>query len=333
MRGEGPIRLLVSRAVRQSLGATLLAAADGRVLELLALEDIADDATQTVHAAFISRDITGQSTKHEPAAPLLACHAVLRRSTELAWVHTHSAGADRPIYAELRSRGISVTTSSGANADIVAHTALAGVLALARRLPQLMSAQREHRWAPLQAAPAPRSLVGQTAVLVGWGPIGRHLQPLLAVLGLRVLVVRQGSEPAGPAIETFGTHHLALALPRADWLLLACPLTDRTRRLIDGAALALLPAGAHLVNVARGEIVDQAALVQGLQGGRLAGAFIDVFEHEPLPANSPLWDLPNVIVTPHCAGYSDSHAPRVGAIFADNLGRWLHGQPLLHAIE
>ncbi len=332
MSRPGPARVLVSRAVRDSLGADLVAAANGQPLQLLALEDIAADATQTVHAAFISRDITGLSTKHVTDTPLRDGYAVLRRSPELRWVHTHSAGADRPIYAELRARGVAVTTSSGANAQVVAQTALAGLLALARRFPQLMAAQRERRWAPLQAGPAPRDLVGQTAVLVGWGPIARTLQPLLSLLGLRVRVVRQGAEAAGPGIQTFAFTQLHQALPGADWLLLACPLNTQTQGLIDAAALAALPRGAHLINVARGEVVVQPALIEALQSGHLAGAFLDVFEREPLPADSPLWTLPGVITTPHCAGYSDSHAPRVAAIFADNLQRWLQGQPLLHAI-
>jgi phosphoglycerate dehydrogenase-like enzyme len=326
-------RVLVSRAVLESRGTELHdAAAGGRPLQLLALEDIAADATQTVHAAFVSRDITGLSTKLVPDTPLRDCYAVLRRSPELQWVHTHSAGADRPIYAELRSRGVAVTTSSGANAKVVAQTALAGLLALARRFPQLMAAQRERRWAPLQAGPAPRDLVGQTAVIVGWGPIARALQPVVTLLGLQVVVVRRGAEAAGPGVETLPFTRLQHALPRADWLVLACPLNAQTHGLIGAAALAALPRGAHLINVARGEVVVQAALVEALRSGHLAGAFLDVFEHEPLPADSPLWTQPGVIVTPHSAGYSDSHAPRVAAIFADNLRRWLAGAPLLHTI-
>jgi phosphoglycerate dehydrogenase-like enzyme len=328
----GAARVLVSRAVRDRLGSPPCELAQGRPLQLLALEDIAADATQTVDAAFVSRDITGLSTKQVLDTPLRDCYAVLRRSSALEWVHTHSAGADRPIYAELRARGVAVTTSSGANAQVVAQTALAGLLALARRFPELMAAQRERRWAPLQAGPAPRDLVGQTAVLVGWGPIGRALQPMLTLLGLKVLVVRRSAAPAGSDVRTLPCTALPGVLPRADWLVLACPLNAETQGLVDAAALAALPRGAHLINVARGEVVVQAALVDALQSGHLAGAFLDVFEHEPLPPDALLWTLPGVIITPHSAGYSDSHAPRVAAIFADNLRRWLAGAPLLHAV-
>lgn len=142
--------------------------------------------------AFVSRDVTGLSTKHVLTEELLAFYAVLRRSEALQWVHIHSAGADRPIYPELRARGVSVCTSSGANAEVVAQTALAGLLALARRFPQLMAAQQARTWAPLVGeAQAPRDLAGQTAVLVGWGPIGQGLGAFLRLLGLKLVVVRQ----------------------------------------------------------------------------------------------------------------------------------------------
>jgi phosphoglycerate dehydrogenase-like enzyme len=117
-------------------------------------------------------------------------------------------------------------------------------------------------------------------------------------------------------------------LPRAQWLLLACPLTPQTQGLIDAAALAMLPRGAQLINVARGEVVVESALVAALQGGHLGGAFLDVFEHEPLPADSALWSLPGVMVTPHSAGPSAGNAARTAAIFLDNLQRWVQGQPL-----
>ena len=325
-------RVLLSRQVLALHGDALRTAAPGRAVNFVVLEDARNDALLTFNAAFISRDITGLSTKHVTQQPLLDCHAALRRSPALAWVHTHSAGADRPIYAELRARCVTVTTSSGANAQVVAHTALAGLLALARRFPALMQAQRERRWAPLQAGPAPRDLAGQTAVLVGWGPIARALQPLLALLGMTVVVVRRGAEPAGPGIESVSFEHLQQVLPRADALLLACPLNAQTRGLIDAAALRAMPPASCLINVSRGEVVVQDALIAALQAGHLGGAFLDVVEHEPLPADSPLWTLPGVIVTPHSAGFSDSHAPRVLALFCDNLRRWLHGEPLLHGV-
>lgn len=119
-------------------------------------------------------------------------------------------------------------------------------------------------------------------------------------------------------------------MPRADALLLACPLNAQTHGLIDAKALRAMPPASCLVNVSRGEVVRQDALVDALQSGQPAGAYLDVFEHEPLPTDSPLWALPCVIVTPHSAGFSDSHAPRLVALFCDNLRRWLHGETLAH---
>jgi len=117
-------------------------------------------------------------------------------------------------------------------------------------------------------------------------------------------------------------------LPRTDWLVLACPLTATTRGLVNAQMLQALPPGAHLINVARGEVVVQDELIAVLQSGHLGGAFLDVFEHEPLPAESPLWSLPNVMVTPHAAGHSDGNAERVNQMFLNNLERWMSDQPL-----
>jgi phosphoglycerate dehydrogenase-like enzyme len=323
-------RLLLSAATQRALGAAV-AGWEREGLQVVTLEAALLDDSITVDAAFISRDVTGLSTKHRVLEPLAGCYRVLRRSPQLAWVHSHSAGADRPIYAELAARGVAVTTSAGANADVVAQTALAGVLALSRRFPQLVAAQARREWAPLVAAgPAPPDLAGQTLVLVGWGGIAQRLQRWLTMLGLTVIIVRYSAGAAGDGIETVRYAELATVLPRAQWLLLACPLSDSTRRLVDAAALSALPVGAMLVNVARGEVVDEAALIAALQSGHLGGAFLDVFEHEPLPASSPLWALPGVMITPHAAGHAAGNAARAAAIFTDNLGRWLRGKPLLN---
>lgn len=328
-------RLLLSARTQAALAPALAAAGAGSAFEVVTLEQAADDDNLAVDAAFISRDVTGLSTKHQVQEPLAGCHCLLRRSAQagrLAWVHTHSAGADRPIYAELMAHHVAVSTSAGANADVVAQTALGAVLALSRRFPALMAAQARREWAPLVAGPLPPDLAGQTVVLVGWGAIARRLQPWLAMLGLRVVVVRHSAEPAAPDVPTQRYADLPAVLPQAQWLLLACPLSAATRGLVDAAALARLPAGAMLVNVARGEIVDEPALIDALARGRLGGAFLDVFAQEPLPAESPLWALPGVMITPHAAGHAAGNAARVAAIFTDNLGRWLRGEPLVNRV-
>lgn len=319
------LRILLSPPARERLAPAIAAALDGAPHALVTVDDAEAAAADL---AFVSRDVTGLSTKHQVLPATARFYDALAAAPGLRWIHTHAAGADRPVLLAARARGVLVTTSSGANAAVVAQSALAGMLALARHLPQLLAAQRERRWAPLIGAGLPRDLAGQTAMVVGWGPIGRQIGRLLRALGLRVVAVRHGTQPAGDGIPTVGYDALGAVLPRADWLVLACPLTERTRGLIGAAELARLPPGARVVNVARGEVVDEPALVAALQQGRLAGAFLDVFAHEPLPAASPLWDLPNVIATPHSAGFSDGNEARVDAIFLDNLRRWRRGEPL-----
>lgn len=327
-----PLRILLSPQARQELAPAIAGLLAQCAHEVVTLGDCDAAAQTTVDLAFISRDVTGRSTKHVLTDDSEAFYAVLRRSSELRWVHIHSAGADRPVYSELRSRGVQVTTSSGANAEVVAQTALAGLLALARRFPQLMAAQQARTWAPLVLQP-PRDLAGQTAVVVGWGPIGQRIGTFLRMLGLRLIVVRQSP----PSVAELGIEMLNFAafpavLPRADWLVLACPLTEQTRGLVNREALMGLPAGACILNVARGEVLVERDLIAALRHGSLGGAFLDVFEHEPLGSDSPLWGLGNVIVTPHSAGHSDGNYRRVADMFLSNLARWHAGQPLQNSI-
>jgi D-2-hydroxyacid dehydrogenase (NADP+) len=331
-----PLRILLSDAARDCLGPRIANALGARPFELLSINTLATSLVGDADIAFISRDVTGRSTKHELAPALQACYDTLRRAPSLQWVHIHSAGADRPVYGDLQARGVAITTSSGTNASVVAQTAIAGLLALARRFPQLMAAQRSHTWAPLidsNGIAFARDLDGQTAVIVGWGPIGQQIGRLLTALGLRTIVVRRSAAAVDGVHQVVGFDELDEALPKADWLILACPLTDTTRGLINRRTLALLPPGAQLINVSRGEVVNEPNLIAALQSGQLAGAFLDVFAHEPLPAESPLWDLPNVIVTPHTAGHSDGHFERVAQAFVDNLVRWVVGQSMANRVD
>jgi phosphoglycerate dehydrogenase-like enzyme len=163
-------------------------------------------------------------------------------------------------------------------------------------------------------------------VVAGFGPVGRHVARLLDALGLRVSVLRRAGGTAVDESHTWPAHpyeHIDALLPQADWLVLACPLSDRTRSLLNARRMACMPRGARIVNVARGEVVDEAALI---------AALLDVFAYEPLPADSPLWSLPNVIATPHTAGHSDGNATRVAQMFLDNLARWLCDEPLAQRI-
>jgi phosphoglycerate dehydrogenase-like enzyme len=317
-------------------GALVAARMGQRPYALISLEAAAAEQRTDAQVAFISREVTGTSTKHEIHPALQQVYALLRQSPSLQWVHIHSAGADRQIYLDLLAKGVQITTSSGANAQVVAAVALAGILALARRFPLLWAEQQTRQWLPMMGARMPRDLPGQTATIVGWGPIGQKLGSLLQALGLQVVVVRQQvAEPQHPpseGVEMVTFESWTQVLPKTDWLILACPLTSKTRQLVNASALAALPQGAHLINVARGEVVDEPALVAALQSGHLGGAFLDVFAHEPLPPDSPLWAMPQVMITPHAAGHSDGNESRVGQMFLDNLRCWTEGAPLRNSV-
>lgn len=317
------IRILLSRSTAERLREPIARVMDGRAYDLRIAEPTLGHAHDDVDIAFISRDVTGASTKHVVMESLQAFYESLRASPGLRWVHVHSAGLDRPIFPELQARGVAVSASAGANSEPVMQTALAGLLALNRRMHVLLDAQRQGRWLKATEMVVPRDLAGQTAVIVGWGSIGQRLGAVLRLLGLKIAVVRSSATPVDAETETVAFEDIGKLLPRADWLILACPLSDRTRRLVDARVLAMLPKGAHLVNVARGEVVVEADLIAALQSGHLGGAYLDVYEHEPLDAASPLWRLPNVIATPHAAGHSDGNARRVDAIWLDKLAQWV----------
>jgi phosphoglycerate dehydrogenase-like enzyme len=170
--------------------------------------------------------------------------------------------------------------------------------------------------------------------VLGLGHIGKEIGRLARVLGLKVIGIRRSPrEPDDPVDELYTPENLHKVLPRADWLVVACPLTPETKGLVDCGVLAALPVGARLINIARGEIVDESALIQALTSQRLAGAYLDVFQKEPLPAESPLWDLPNVYVTPHNASAAAGNDDRVYSIFLENLSRWRRTQPLLNEVK
>jgi len=230
------------------------------------------------------------------------------------------------------ARGVRVTTSSGANAAAVAHSVLTGVMMLARGALTWLDAQRRHAWEPLRGARARRELSEQTAIVVGLGPIGRNITALLNLLGVRVIGVRRSPSPEDAARDIHAYAALPALVSQAEWLILACPLSDETRNLVDAKTLAALPPGACVVNVARGGIVDESALIDELRSGRLGGAYLDVFEVEPLPAESAFWDLPNVVISPHSAGSSAGHNGRAAAIFIDNFGRYMRNETLRNEV-
>ena len=286
-------------------------------------------------AALISRDVTATSTKQKIIPSTQVFYDLLLSSPDLRWVQIHSAGADRQIYLDLMKQGVSISGSSGVNAPIVMQNAIAGILMLARKFPQMLKAQTEHRWDSLINYPLPEDLSGQTAVIVGRGPIGDAIAKALHVFGVKTISVGFNAalkEQQASKDDLIHISRLHQVLPQAQWLVLACPLSNETRGLIDREALNLLPSGAHIINIARGEIINEPDLIAALQSKKLGGAYLDVFASEPLDPASPLWDMENVIVTPHSAGHSAGNEQRVLELFVSNLHLFAQGQVLKNQI-
>lgn len=327
--------LLLSPQVHDAFASRLQAAAGGTLRFAVAdpQRPLSAEALAELDIALMSLDVIGTSTRTVLTPAMQHFGDLLRTAPRLQWLHVPTAGVDRPVFQEMLRRGVRVTTSSGANAAAVAHTALMGVLVLARGGLAWMHAQREHRWEPLRGAEAPQDLAGQTAIVVGHGPIGRTIARLLEAFGLRVHKLRHTPTPGDAAQGIHGYDALPALAPTAQWLVIACPLTPVTRRLVGAEVLNAMPRGACVVNVGRGGVLDEAALLDALASGHIAGAHLDVFEQEPLPGDSPFWDLPNVLVSPHNAGSSQQYAERSVRMFIDNLPRWQRGEPLLHEAD
>jgi phosphoglycerate dehydrogenase-like enzyme len=286
-------------------------------------------------AALISRDVTATSTKQKIIPSTQSFYDLLLNASDLKWVQLHSAGADRQIYLDLMKQGVTISGSSGVNAPIVMQTAITGILMLARHFPNMLQAQAERRWDSLINYPLPLDLSGQTAVIVGRGPIGSGIAKVLEVFGVKTILVGFNDALKEQNHSAFNVIHISQmkqVLPQAQWLILACPLSKETRNLIDQSIIQLLPDAARIVNVARGEIICEADLITALQSKKLAGAYLDVFASEPLNANSPLWSMENVIVTPHSAGHSAGNESRVLELFVENLRLFASGQVLKNQI-
>jgi phosphoglycerate dehydrogenase-like enzyme len=325
--------LLVSHQCNVEHGAdlTTLASQEGLALELVVLPAerdarLADAHCARVEAAFFSGDVFPEYSRQFFSAA--------RRASSLKWLHVFNTGVDHPIYTEMLARGVRLTTSSGSTAEPIAQSAIAALLMLARNFPHWIAAQTRHAWEPMQGSGVPQDLKGQTVLIVGLGHIGKAFAHIARAIGLHVVGVRRSERRADdPVDELHPPTRLPELLPRAHWLLLACPLTPETKQLIDADALARLPQGARVINVARGEIVDEPALIAALKRGHVAGAYLDVFDNEPLPSDSPLWDMPNVLLTPHNSAAAAGNDVRVYDIFRKNLRCWMQGRPLANEVR
>ncbi|HEV2895677.1 MAG TPA: D-2-hydroxyacid dehydrogenase, partial [Actinomycetota bacterium] len=254
----------------------------------------------------------------------------------LRWVHATSAGAGEQVRrAELPAEAlerVAITTSSGVHAKPLAEFAVLGLLVVAKELPRLVEQQRARAW-PEVHTPL-RELSGQTLFLVGLGEIGREVARLGKALGMRTVGFRRTEGPPPDGVdEVHGPQRLTELAGQADAMVVSLPMTEQTAGLVDRATIERLPASCIFVNVGRGGVVDEPALIGALRDRRIAGAVLDVFATEPLPADSPLWMLPNVLVTPHAAALSARENERITELFSDNLRRYLDGRPLRNVVE
>jgi phosphoglycerate dehydrogenase-like enzyme len=306
-------------------------AAPGSRLITLSVEGLADGPLEDVEVllrGWLSAD---------------AFDRLLARAPRLTWVHSASAGVERALTPTARERRVVITNARGVFSRPIAEYVLMMILAVSRRLPQLLELQREHTWQPLEGA----ELRDVTVGIVGLGSIGRAVAELASAFGCRIIAIRRKTDgdtgaagvgederPAAVAVERMlGPAGLPELLAEADFIVLAAPLTAETEGMIDAAALAAMKPGSWLINVARGRLVDERALLRALRDGPIGGAVLDTFAEEPLPAESPFYDLPNAIVTPHTSWSSSRVLDRSVALFSDNLRRYAAGEPLLNVVD
>jgi phosphoglycerate dehydrogenase-like enzyme len=262
--------------------------------------------------------------------------ATFARARRLRWVQMTAAGVQRMLFPAMVASDVLLTNARGLHAGPIAEHVMGVLLTFARKLHLARDAQRRGRWEQesLWAEPPPlRELADSTLGLVGLGAIGTAVARRARAFGMRVLGLRRTDRPAAEVDELLARSRLHELLGRSHYVVLAVPSTPETRGLIGRGQLSAMREDAVLVNVGRGKVVDETALVEALRAGRPAGAALDVFAEEPLPEQSPLYRLPQVLVTPHIAGATPHYWPRVMGIFRENLRRFLAGEPLLNVVD
>jgi len=307
------------------------AAAPGARLVTVSIEGLADgplDDVEVMLRGWLNSD---------------AFDRLLARAPRLAWVHSATSGVERALTPASRERGLIVTNARGVFSRPIAEYVLMMILAVSRRLPQLLELQRERTWQPLEGS----ELRDVTVGIVGLGSIGRAVGGLATAFGCRVIAVRRRPESGvessresddlsfGEAMldRVGGPEMLPELLGESDFIVLAAPLTPETENMINADTLAMVKPGSWLINVARGRLIDERALLRALRDGPLGGAVLDTFREEPLPALSSFYELPNVIVTPHTAWSSGRVLDRSVDLFCDNLRRFATGEPLLNVVD
>jgi phosphoglycerate dehydrogenase-like enzyme len=258
---------------------------------------------------------------------------VAERAPNLRWLQLTSAGVDRLIDAPVVRSSVIVTTASGIHAVTISEYVLGAVLTFAKGFLRAYRSQQESKW----AAYPPLELEGQTIGIVGMGAIGSRVAELATAFGMRVLAIRRSVDRRtpgeGPVAEMLPPSDLPYLLAESDYVVLALPLTEESRRLIGEAQLRAMKPSAVLINIARGQVIDEPALIRALKERWIAGAALDVFEREPLPSESELWALDNVLVTPHISGGTPRYMDRAVDLFCDNLRLYLARQPLRNIVD
>jgi phosphoglycerate dehydrogenase-like enzyme len=313
--------LLISDNAWGRQGERITAIAPGvRPLIYSGAEPFPNDVLADVDIAFFSSDVWPERTRGMVLS-IMNC-------TSVKWMHTFSAGVDSPFFIQLMERGVTLTNSTGATASPIAQTAILYMLALSRNARAWFQHQDKHEWQRHEFV----ELDGARLAVIGMGPIGEEVARLGVALNMQVEAIRRtptGNEPC----PTYAFSELSAVLGRADWVIVALPLTPDTASLFNATTFASMKPGAHFINVGRGELVDEDALIAALQSHHVAGAALDVFATEPLPAESPLWDMPNVIVTPHSSGASAQSGLRSEDIFVENFAKYMQGEPMRNKVN
>ncbi len=257
---------------------------------------------------------------------------------KLRWIHAPTAAVHQLLFPELVKSDVALTNAHEVHGPVVAEHVIALIFALAKKIPQAVRLQGKRIWgqdAMWNHGPRPREVAGATLGLIGLGSIGRPVARMAAALGMRVIAVREHTEKEKPegVAAVYAQAQLSDLLSQSDYVVMAAPLTEATRGLMNADRLRAMKRDAYLINVGRGPQVDEAALADALRNRRIAGAALDVFQHEPLPPESPLWELENLLITPHTAGLTEKLWQRHYVLFSENLRRYLAHEPLLYIVD
>jgi len=256
---------------------------------------------------------------------------------KLRWIHSPAAAVHTLIIPEIVNGDVIITNSREVHGAVVAEHVIALVFALAKKIPEAIRLQQKHEWGQKRMwdeLPRVREVAGATLGLIGLGAIGRTVAKIAKALGMRVIAAREHPEKGSEgADQIFGPTQLDEIFRQSDYVVLAAPMTESTRAIANSASIALMKPDACLINVGRGPLVDEEALAAALREKRIAGAAVDVFPKEPLDPQSPMWDVPNLLITPHTAALTDKIWERHYTLYSENLRRFLNGEELLGRVD